>query len=94
MRATQISDAGSRVRWRFATPVALALVIGFVSYAPALRAYFAQDDFAFLALVRLLHAPWLLFVHDHFPASLYFRPLGVLAWWLVCAFADAQAWPH
>jgi len=72
----------------------IALAAGAFCYAPALRAFFAQDDFAFLALVRLLHQPWLLFVHDHFPASLYFRPLGVFVWWCVCAVADATAWPQ
>ena len=72
----------------------LALVVAAFCYAPALHAYFAADDLAFLALVRLLDQPWLLFVHDHFPASVYFRPFGVLVWWIVCAFYGAAAWPQ
>ena len=72
----------------------LALALGAWCYAPALHAWFAQDDYAFLALVRLLHQPWLVFVHDHFPGSMYFRPLGVFLWWLVAAAADDAARPQ
>ncbi len=87
-------DAERTARVPAAAAILLALAVGAFCYAPALRAFFAQDDFAFLALVRLLHQPWLLFVHDHFPASLYFRPLGVFVWWSVCAVAGAAAWPQ
>ena len=87
-------DAQRTARVPAAAAILLALAVGAFCYAPALRAFFAQDDFAFLALVRLLHQPWLLFVHDHFPASLYFRPLGVFVWWSVCAVASAEAWPQ
>jgi len=72
----------------------IALVLGVWCYAPALHAWFAQDDYAFLALVRLLHQPWLVFVHDHFPGSMYFRPLGVFLWWLIGAVADDAARPQ
>lgn len=89
------ADAPERVIGRdIAIGLVLALVLGIWCYAPALHAYFAQDDFAFLAMARLLHQPWLLFVRDHFPGSLYFRPLGVLVWWLACAFSGAAAWPQ
>ena len=57
-------------------------------YAPALHAYFAQDDFTLLALARLLQQPWVVFYHDHFPGSLYFRPLGIFVWWLGTALFD------
>ncbi|HET7779036.1 MAG TPA: hypothetical protein VFL07_10815 [Rudaea sp.] len=57
-------------------------------YAPALHAYFAQDDFTLLALARLLHEPALPFYHDHFPGSLFFRPLGIFLWWLTVACFD------
>ncbi|HEX7915807.1 hypothetical protein [Rudaea sp.] len=80
-------------RWRIAG-LLIALVLGAWCYAPGLQAFFAQDDFAFLALVRLLHQPWLLFVYNHFPDYAYFRPLGVLLWWLVAAVAADTAWPQ
>jgi hypothetical protein len=70
------------------------LALGAWCYAPALQASFAQDDFAFLAMVRLLGQPWLVFVHEHFPGNFYFRPLGLMLWWLVCAAAGAAAWPQ
>ena len=74
--------------------LACAMLLGIACFAPALRAFFAQDDFAFLALVRLLHQPWLLFIHNHFPDHAYFRPLGVLIWWLVAAAAGSAALPQ
>src|SRR5580765_2543988 len=80
-------------RWRIAG-LLIALVLGAWCYAPGLQAFFAQDDFAFLALVRLLQQPWLLFVHNHFPDYAYFRPLGVLLWWLVADAAADTAWPQ
>ncbi len=79
---------GSSRGWRIAG-VVFALALAAWCYAPALRAYFITDDFTLLALVRLLREPLLVFTHDHFPGSLYFRPLGVLVWWLVCAGAEA-----
>lgn len=84
--------AGPRLRrlvW-----LAAALALGAWCYGPALHAWFAQDDYALLALVRLLRQPWLVFVHEHFPGAPYFRPLGVFAWWLVAAAADGAAWPQ
>lgn len=44
--------------------------------------------------MRLLHEPWRMFVHDHFPGSMYFRPLGLFVWWLVAAAADDAARPQ
>jgi hypothetical protein len=74
-------------RWRtLALAVVCAAAIG--CYAPALHAYFAQDDFTLLEIARLLHAPLLAFVHDHFPGSLFFRPLGIGVWWLTTAGFD------
>ena len=69
-----------------AVVVVCAAAIG--CYAPALHAYFAQDDFTLLALARLLHQPLLAFHHDHFPGSLFFRPLGIVVWWLTTALFD------
>src|SRR4030095_2517302 len=39
-------------------------------------------------IARQLHQPLLLFFHDHFPGSLYFRPLGLSLWWLSAALFD------
>jgi hypothetical protein len=85
------SPSAAAPAWRkSARPLAFAAacLAGIGCYAPALHAYFAQDDFTLLALARLLHQPWLLFYHDHFPGSLFFRPLGVFVWWLTTAWFD------
>jgi hypothetical protein len=76
-----------RRHWR---PAALALVClaAVWCYAPALHAYFALDDFTLLALARLLREPLTVFDHDHFPGSLFFRPLGIFLWWLTTQWFD------
>lgn len=92
--ATPFRDSnGLTLPWRIAG-LLLALALGAWCYAPGLHAWFAQDDFALLAIVRLLHQPWLLFVHNHFPDYAYFRPLGVLLWWFVAGVAADAAWPQ
>ena len=75
------------LRWR-KTLLLLVCLLATWCYAPALHAYFAQDDFTLLALARLLHEPALPFWHDHFPGSLFFRPLGIFVWWLTVACFD------
>lgn len=86
-----VSTGGATSGWgrhRNKALLTLAGLLAVFCYAPALRAYFVQDDFVLLAIARQLHQPWLLFYHDHFPGSLYFRPLGLLAWWLTAALFD------
>jgi hypothetical protein len=81
-------SARGRLRhWRAAALV-LACLGSIWCYAPALHAYFMQDDFLLLALARMLHQPWQVFYHDHFPGSLFFRPLGIFMWWLTTAVFD------
>ena len=75
------------LRWR-KTLLLFVCLLATWCYAPGLRAYFAQDDFTLLALVRLLQEPALPFWHDHFPGSLFFRPLGIFVWWLTVALFD------
>lgn len=68
--------------------MAIACLLAAWCYAPGLRAYFVLDDFSLLALARLVRDPALVFYHDHFPGSLFFRPLGIFAWWLTVAGFD------
>jgi hypothetical protein len=89
--AALVSTGGTTSFWARHRNKALLALVGLLAvfcYAPALRAYFVQDDFVLLAIARQLHQPLLLFFHDHFPGSLYFRPLGLLAWWLSAAVFD------
>jgi hypothetical protein len=89
-------STGTSVLARLRMPVAVlgAAALGVWCYAPALRAWFAIDDYVFLAVSRLLHEPWALFVHDHFLGSQYFRPFGVFTWWLASALVGASARGH
>jgi hypothetical protein len=89
--AALVSTGGATSVWTRHRNKALLALVGLLAvfcYAPALRAYFVQDDFVLLAIARQLHQPLLLFFHDHFPGSLYFRPLGLLAWWLSAVSFD------
>jgi len=89
--AAFVSTGGVTSGWSAHRNIALlvlATLLAVFCYAPALRAYFVQDDFVLLAIARQLHQPLLLFYHDHFPGSLYFRPIGLLAWWLSAALFD------
>jgi hypothetical protein len=70
--------------WRAAALAGVCLA-AIWCYAPALHAYFMQDDFLLLALARMVHQPLQVFYHDHFPGSLFFRPLGIFIWWLTTA---------
>lgn len=81
-------------RWRRSLAIALALAAAAWCYAPALRGYFAQDDYLLLALARLLRDPLAPFWHDHFPGSAFFRPLGIFAWWLAASLFDAAPRGH
>jgi hypothetical protein len=78
---------GARGYWR-AFALAAVCMAATWCYGPALHAYFVQDDFLLLALARMLHQPLLAFVHDHFPGSLFFRPLGIFVWWLATLLFD------
>ncbi len=80
--------ARGRHRYRRAAALAGACLAAIWCYAPALHAYFMEDDFLLLALARMLHQPWQAFYHDHFPGSLFFRPLGIVVWWLTATWFD------
>ncbi|MGA8279185.1 MAG: glycosyltransferase family 39 protein [Rhodanobacteraceae bacterium] len=63
-------------------------------YAPALSSYFVLDDFGLLAYSRMLGNPLPIFVHDHFPGSLFFRPLTMAFWWLTVALFGTASMPQ
>jgi hypothetical protein len=85
------SARGRQRPWR-AIALALVCLVAIWCFAPALHAYFMEDDFLLLALARMVHQPWQVFYHDHFPGSLFFRPLGIFVWWLATAGFDTA--PH
>jgi hypothetical protein len=80
--------------WLRRAGLILVVLAAVGSYAPALHAYFVQDDFLLLAEARLIDRPLLPFIHDHFPGSLFFRPLGLFVWWLATAVFDNSPRAH
>lgn len=69
-------------------------LLGLLVFYPALTSYFFADDFAYLAISRHLRNPLSLFNHDHFIGSFYYRPLGMLLWWLSCHLFGTQYFLH
>ncbi|MEO7253102.1 MAG: hypothetical protein ABIZ64_02560 [Casimicrobium sp.] len=51
-------------------------------YLPVTRGDFVADDYVFLATARMVDAPLAAFWQSHFYEPYYFRPIGVLSWWL------------
>jgi hypothetical protein len=61
-------------------------------FRAAFHAYFMLDDFGMLAIVRFIDNPLEPFFREHIPGGLYYRPLGMLLWWLSeRAFGTAPA---
>ena len=51
-------------------------------YLPVTRADFVADDYVFLATGRMVDAPMAAFWQSHFFEPYYFRPIGVVSWWV------------
>ncbi len=49
---------------------------------PVMAGDFVADDYVFLATGRMVDTPLAVFWQSHFYEPYYFRPLGVLSWWL------------
>lgn len=57
-------------------------VCSLIVFLPALASYFFLDDFGFLTISRYINNPLSFFTNDHFPGSFFYRPLGMLLWWV------------
>jgi hypothetical protein len=79
-------QAGQRSwgKWYFFALAAVA-ALSLMTYWPMLDAYYFLDDFAFITLSRYTDQPLLYYVTSHFPGSLFYRPTGMLLWWLTVA---------
>lgn len=64
--------------------LALAGVLALTAWAllPSLGGEFVTDDYVFLTTSRMVDAPWQAFWQRHFYEPLYFRPVGLVVWWL------------
>ena len=51
-------------------------------YLPVTRGDFVADDYVFIVTARMVDTPLAAFWQSHFYEPYYFRPLGVLSWWL------------
>jgi hypothetical protein len=60
----------------------LLLLIVAWCYWPATRGDFVIDDYVFIAQSRMIDAPWEAFWSNHFYEPVYFRPIGVVFWWI------------
>lgn len=52
-------------------------------FLPVTRGDFVADDYVFLATARMVDTPLAAFWQNHFYEPYYFRPIGVLSWWLL-----------
>ncbi len=82
-------DGRVRIGHRLIALIAIAAA-SLAVYWPVLGAYYFLDDFAFIALARYSDQPLLYYVASHFPGGQFYRPTGVLFWWLTVA-ADLSA---
>jgi hypothetical protein len=64
--------------------VALILVLALLTwvYWPVTGADFVIDDYVFIATGRMVENPLAAFWQSHFYEPYYFRPLGVISWWV------------
>ena len=68
-------------------PLALLVllpVLAFLAwlYLPVTRGDFVADDYVFIATARMVDAPLAAFWQSHFYEPYYFRPIGVVSWWV------------
>ena len=62
----------------------LAFLVWF--YLPVTRGDFVADDYVFIATARMVDTPLAAFWQSHFYEPYYFRPIGVLSWWVATRF--------
>jgi hypothetical protein len=92
---TALADTQESARnpklWTAALLLALLLIVVFRA---AFSAHFLLDDFGMLAIVRFLENPLEPFVRNHIPGGVYYRPLGMMLWWMSERMFGAQAVAH
>ena len=70
------------VDWRFVVASVLAGIALATVFRAAFSAYFLLDDFGMLSIARFLDNPFEPFVRNHIPGGIFYRPVGMLLWWL------------
>ncbi len=92
---TSLADSQEPARSsRLVLVAMLAALSMIVAFRAAFSAYFLLDDFGMLSIVRFLDNPLEPFVRNHIPGGLYYRPLGMILWWLSERAFGANALAH
>lgn len=55
---------------------------------------FVIDDYVFIAQSRMVDAPWAALWSNHFYEPYYFRPIGVILWWIATHVFDLNYAAH
>ena len=74
-----LDQSRSSLRWLIVLPL-LALLAWI--FLPVTLGDFVADDYVFLATGRMVDVPLAAFWQSHFYEPYYFRPMGVLTWWV------------
>ena len=61
---------------------------------PVTGATFVADDYVFLTTARMVNEPLAAFWRSHFYEPYYFRPMGVVSWWLATRLFGLDYAPH
>lgn len=88
-----MTDSAQPERRFLALSAALLVAIAFGVLHPVLGAGFLQDDWTFLAMSRHQANPLAYYYDDHSPAH-FFRPHGMLSWWLLTRAFGLDATGH
>ncbi len=83
-RCWLMGESRTRVGRDWLAGLTLAGLLALTAWAllPSLHGEFVTDDYVFLATSRMVDAPWQAFWQRHFYEPLYFRPVGLVVWWL------------
>ena len=76
---TPLEQPRGVLRWFVLLP--LFAMLGWI-FLPVTLGDFVADDYVFLATGRIVEAPLAAFWQSHFYEPYYFRPMGVLSWWV------------
>lgn len=87
-RGSLAHDTGFRIA------VAVVAILAILAFRAAFSAYFMLDDFGLLAISRFLDNPFTPFTEDQFPGGHFYRPVGMLVWWLSERMFGAAALAH
>ena len=89
--STPRAHSHSLLAWAVLLPL-FAMLAWF--YLPVMQGDFVADDYVFIATSRMVDMPLTAFWQSHFYEPYYFRPIGVLSWWVLTYFFGLQYAAH